>query len=71
LALNQVKEYATLCGIVLVVKITTHRKTNTIADGARSKSLQINVSHCFRNVQDMVTVSDAAIARSMFYLWLG
>ena len=51
-------------------KLQRIEKTNTIADGARSKSLgALTFPIVLEQVQDMVTVSDAAIARSMFYLW--
>ena len=51
-------------------KLQRIEKTNTIADGARSKSLgELTFPIVLEQVQDMVTVSDAAIARSMFYLW--
>ena len=51
-------------------KLQRTEKTNTIADGARSKSLgELTFPIVLEQVQDMVTVSDAAIARSMFYLW--
>ena len=51
-------------------KLQRIEKTNTIADGARSKSLgKLTFPIVLEQVQDMVTVSDAAIARSMFYLW--
>lgn len=44
--------------------------SHTIADGARSPSLgELTLPIVLGQVQDMVTVSDAAIARSMFYLW--
>lgn len=44
--------------------------SNTIADGARSQSLgEFTFPIILEQVQDMVTVSDAAIARSLFYLW--
>jgi threo-3-hydroxy-L-aspartate ammonia-lyase len=42
----------------------------TIADGARSPTLgELTFPIVLGQVQEMVTVSDAAIARSMFYLW--
>ncbi|NDJ17722.1 threo-3-hydroxy-L-aspartate ammonia-lyase [Myxacorys almedinensis] len=42
----------------------------TIADGARSHSLgQLTFPLILEYVDDMVTVSDAAILRSMFFLW--
>ncbi|MGI0493485.1 threo-3-hydroxy-L-aspartate ammonia-lyase [Alkalinema pantanalense CENA528] len=45
-------------------------RTNTIADGARTPSLgQLTFPIVLELVDDMVTVSDAAIARSMIYLW--
>ena len=51
-------------------KLERTEKTNTIADGARSPSLgTLTFPIVLEHVSDMVTVSDAAIARSMFYLW--
>lgn len=51
-------------------KLERVEKSNTIADGARSPSLgALTFPIVVEQVQDMVTVSDAAIARSMFYLW--
>jgi threo-3-hydroxy-L-aspartate ammonia-lyase len=51
-------------------KLERIEKSNTIADGARSTSLgNLTFPIVLEQVQDMVTVSDAAIARSMFYLW--
>lgn len=42
----------------------------TIADGARTRSLgQITFPLILNYVDDMVTVSDAALARTMFFLW--
>ena len=42
----------------------------TIADGARTRSLgQLTFPLILNYVDDMVTVSDAAIARTMFFLW--
>ena len=56
--------------IVLSGKLERTEKTNTIADGARSVSLgALTFPIVLEHVSDMVTVSDAAIARSMFYLW--
>jgi threo-3-hydroxy-L-aspartate ammonia-lyase len=43
---------------------------DTIADGARTHSLgQLTFPLVLRYVHDMVTVSDAELARAMFYLW--
>ena len=51
-------------------KLERTEKTNTIADGARSVSLgALTFPIVLEHVSDMVTVSDAAIARSMFFLW--
>ncbi len=51
-------------------KLERIEKSNTIADGARSQSLgELTFPIILEQVQDMVTVSDAAIARSLFYLW--
>jgi threo-3-hydroxy-L-aspartate ammonia-lyase len=51
-------------------KLERIEKSNTIADGARSPSLgELTFPIVLEQVQDMVTVSDAAIARSLFYLW--
>ena len=42
----------------------------TIADGARTRSLgQLTFPLILNYVDDMVTVSDAAIVRTMFFLW--
>ena len=42
----------------------------TIADGARTRSLgQLTFPLILNYVDDMVTVSDAALARTMFFLW--
>ncbi|HEY3119010.1 MAG TPA: threo-3-hydroxy-L-aspartate ammonia-lyase, partial [Vicinamibacteria bacterium] len=51
---------------------TLHTVDNpdTIADGARTPSLgEITFPLVLRYVHDMVTVSEEAIARSMFFLW--
>jgi threonine dehydratase len=46
------------------------RNPETIADGARTHSLgRITFPLVMRHVRDMVTVSDAELARAMFYLW--
>jgi threo-3-hydroxy-L-aspartate ammonia-lyase len=51
-------------------KLERTEKTNTIADGARSPSLgELTFPIVLDLVDEMVTVTDAAIARSMFYLW--
>ncbi len=51
-------------------KLERIEKTNTIADGARSPSLgELTFPIVLDLVDEMVTVTDAAIARSMFYLW--
>jgi threo-3-hydroxy-L-aspartate ammonia-lyase len=51
-------------------KLERLENSNTIADGARSHHLgKLTFPIVLGQVQDMVTVSDAAIARSMFYLW--
>lgn len=45
-------------------------QTNTIADGARTACLgDLTFPIILQRVDDMVTVSDAAIARTMFDLW--
>ncbi|MBW4420495.1 MAG: threo-3-hydroxy-L-aspartate ammonia-lyase [Myxacorys californica WJT36-NPBG1] len=50
--------------------LQTVENPTTIADGARSRSLgQLTFPLILKYVDDMVTVSDAAIARSMFFLW--
>lgn len=50
--------------------LQTLTHTNTIADGARTPSLgQHTFPLILQFVADMVTVSDAAILRAMFYLW--
>lgn len=42
----------------------------TIADGARTPSLgQLTFPLVLQHVDDMVAVSEAAILRTMFYLW--
>jgi threo-3-hydroxy-L-aspartate ammonia-lyase len=46
------------------------RNPNTIADGARTPSLgQVTFPLVLHYVDDMVTVSEAAILRTMFFLW--
>lgn len=50
--------------------LQTIENSNTIADGARSHSLgQLTFPLILEYVDGMVTVSDAAIVRSMFFLW--
>ncbi|MDF5706754.1 MAG: threo-3-hydroxy-L-aspartate ammonia-lyase [Nostoc sp. S4] len=50
--------------------LQTVKNPNTIADGARTPSLgQITFPLVLRYVDDMVTVSEEAILRSMFFLW--
>jgi threonine dehydratase len=50
--------------------LQTVENPTTIADGARSTSLgSLTFPLILHYVQDMVTVSEAAIVRSMFFLW--
>lgn len=50
--------------------LQTVENPNTIADGARSPSLgQLTFPIVLELVDEMVTVSEAAIMRSMFFLW--
>src|SRR5437016_2686444 len=50
--------------------LQTCSNPDTIADGARTHALgQLTFPLVLRYVQDMVTVSDAELARAMFYLW--
>ncbi|KAM3114416.1 threo-3-hydroxy-L-aspartate ammonia-lyase [Phormidesmis sp. 146-33] len=50
--------------------LQTVENPTTIADGARSTSLgNLTFPLILHYVQDMVTVSEAAIVRSMFFLW--
>lgn len=50
--------------------LQTIKNPNTIADGARTPSLgQITFPLVLRYVDDMVTVSEQAIIRTMFFLW--
>ena len=50
--------------------LQTLTHTNTIADGARTPALgRYTFPLILQFVNDMVTVSDAAILRAMFYLW--
>ncbi len=50
--------------------LQTVRNPNTIADGARTPSLgQLTFPLVLHYVDDMVTVSEAAILRTMFFLW--
>ncbi|MDZ8077961.1 MAG: threo-3-hydroxy-L-aspartate ammonia-lyase [Nostoc sp. DcaGUA01] len=50
--------------------LQTVKNPDTIADGARTPSLgQITFPLVLRYVDDMVTVSEEAIVRSMFFLW--
>lgn len=50
--------------------IQTVRNPDTIADGARTSSLgEITFPLVLEYVDDMVTVSDEAILRAMFFLW--
>ncbi len=50
--------------------LQTVKNPNTIADGARTPSLgQITFPLVLRYVDDMVTVSEQAILRTMFFLW--
>ena len=50
--------------------LQTIQNPDTIADGARSTSLgQLTFPLILQYVDEMVTVSDAAILRSMFFLW--
>ncbi len=50
--------------------LQTVKNPNTIADGARTPSLgQITFPLVLRYVDDMVTVSEEAILRTMFFLW--
>ncbi|RCJ23952.1 pyridoxal-5'-phosphate-dependent protein [Nostoc sp. ATCC 43529] len=50
--------------------LQTVKNPNTIADGARTPSLgQITFPLVLRYVDDMVTVSEEAIVRTMFFLW--
>lgn len=51
-------------------KLERTEKTNTIADGARSPCLgTLTFPIVLNQVDEMITVTDAAIARSMFCLW--
>jgi threo-3-hydroxy-L-aspartate ammonia-lyase len=51
-------------------KLQRVENPKTIADGARSPCLgDLNFPIILANVDDIVTVSDAAIVRSMLYLW--
>jgi threo-3-hydroxy-L-aspartate ammonia-lyase len=51
-------------------KLQRVENAKTIADGARSPCLgALNFPIILANVDDMITVSDAAIVRSMRYLW--
>ncbi|MBH8560847.1 threo-3-hydroxy-L-aspartate ammonia-lyase [Nostoc sp. CENA67] len=50
--------------------LQTVNNPNTIADGARTPSLgKITFPLVLHYVDDMVTVSDSAIVRTMFFLW--
>jgi threo-3-hydroxy-L-aspartate ammonia-lyase len=50
--------------------LQTCHNPDTIADGARTHALgQLTFPLVLRYVSDMVTVSDAELARAMFYLW--
>jgi threonine dehydratase len=50
--------------------LQTIENSTTIADGARTRSLgQLTFPLILNHVDEMVTVSDAAIVRSMFFLW--
>lgn len=50
--------------------LQTVQNADTVADGARTPSLgQYTFPLILHYVSDMVTVSDAAILRSMFFLW--
>jgi threo-3-hydroxy-L-aspartate ammonia-lyase len=50
--------------------LQTVHNPDTIADGARTSSLgQLTFPLVLEHVDDMVTVSEAAILRSMFFLW--
>ena len=50
--------------------LQTCHNPDTIADGARTHSLgKLTFPLVLRYVHDMVTVSDAELARAMFYLW--
>ena len=50
--------------------LQTCHNPDTIADGARTHSLgRLTFPLVLRYVHDMVTVSDAELARAMFYLW--
>ncbi|MEH2071218.1 MAG: threo-3-hydroxy-L-aspartate ammonia-lyase [Nostoc sp.] len=50
--------------------LQTVKNPNTIADGARTPSLgEITFPLVLRYVDEMVTVSEEAILRSMFFLW--
>ncbi|WP_414570054.1 threo-3-hydroxy-L-aspartate ammonia-lyase [Nostoc sp. CCY 9925] len=50
--------------------LQTVKNPDTIADGARTPSLgQITFPLVLRYVDDMVTVSEEAIVRTMFFLW--
>lgn len=51
-------------------KLHTVRNPDTIADGARTPSLgEVTFPLVLRHVDAMVTVSEAAILRAMFFLW--
>ena len=51
-------------------KLVTIELPNTIADGARTTSLgKLTFPLLLRYVNDMLTVSDEALLRSMFFLW--
>src|SRR3954468_6665502 len=50
--------------------VETCHNPDTIADGARTHALgKLTFPLVLRYVHDMVTVSDAELARAMFYLW--
>jgi threonine dehydratase len=50
--------------------LQTVRNSNTIADGARTPSLgTLTFPLVLHYVHDMVTVSDTALLRTLFYLW--
>jgi threo-3-hydroxy-L-aspartate ammonia-lyase len=51
-------------------RLVTIAIPDTIADGARTPSLgKLTFPIVLRNVDDMLTVTDAELTRAMFYLW--